>query len=196
MADSISTRAAQLYRDVKADKISHDALIEEILVMVKRPLFSLIYRVGGYRLSNEDREDLFSETICRFHESRIDFSNTPLMPWLRTVARHLVIDRLRQLGRREESEFDEMNPGHGLSVHPALNRKWLLSNSVETVINDLPEDRQIVFDLCFREGLTSKEAAERLGTTPEMIQRHRSEIKTALLNDRRLHSSLKEGTEP
>jgi RNA polymerase sigma-70 factor (ECF subfamily) len=137
-------------------------------------------RVGD----REVAEDLLQEVFLRLHERREPIGELErLDAWLFRVAGNVAIDHLRRRGvleldeRSEPSEeprlVDEEQPTRVLSA-------WLSSRVAE-----LPEHYREVLELTEREGLSQREAADRLGlpysTVKSRVQRGRDLLHAELL---------------
>src|SRR3954454_20935837 len=59
----------------------------------------------GFRLSDNDAEDVFQEVFARTYERLAALrADSPVKPWLAQVTRNLFIDKLRNRGRVEPTE--------------------------------------------------------------------------------------------
>jgi RNA polymerase sigma factor (sigma-70 family) len=65
--------------------------------------------VQGFRLPQEDAEDVFQEVFARVYE-RLDSlrEDEAVRPWIAQLTRRLCIDRLRAGSRESDADFDEL----------------------------------------------------------------------------------------
>ncbi|MET4702308.1 RNA polymerase sigma-70 factor (ECF subfamily) [Constrictibacter sp. MBR-5] len=98
---------AELVRDVwgalmaasqAGDKSAYRQLLTELLPYLRR--------IAHRRLpTHEDAEDVVQETLVTIHAIRHTYDpSRPFRPWLVTIARRRIADRLHQLGRRNHVE--------------------------------------------------------------------------------------------
>jgi RNA polymerase sigma-70 factor, ECF subfamily len=61
-------------------------------------------------MADTDAEDVVQETLLAIHLKRQSWDeNAPFGPWLRTIARHKMIDALRRRGRRVSLSIDDFS---------------------------------------------------------------------------------------
>ncbi|MBZ5585089.1 MAG: RNA polymerase sigma factor [Acidobacteriia bacterium] len=126
-----------------------------------------------------DVEDVVQETLLRAFRDLNRFSyRTPgsFLRWLSSIADHVIVDRVRYLGRErragEEIPFrSESNPG---GPEPADSRTpsrlFAQQEAIEGLLNRLealPEEYRQAILLAKIEGLSTAEIAERLGKSRE-----------------------------
>jgi RNA polymerase sigma-70 factor (ECF subfamily) len=76
---------------------------------------------------------------------------------------------------RDTAKFDygaELDRKHSGSAPDAAAEHQLLQEHLQVAIDALPERRRAVFELCFMEDLTYREAAEVLGITRKTVENH------------------------
>jgi RNA polymerase sigma-70 factor (ECF subfamily) len=168
-----------------SEKISdHDWLAEfhdgdtRALEYFYREQFSTVDRAVGRLLSGPDRETVVHEVFFRIistPELRRAFRGGSASAWIATVARNHTID----FCRRHQREVPSEEPGRGgealdpsVSADVELEAKLLLDQFCREV---LPEKWRAVFEVCFLQGKTQREAATALGIsrTTLLYQQHR-----------------------
>jgi RNA polymerase sigma-70 factor (ECF subfamily) len=125
---------------------------------------SHIYRYVYYRVADvPTAEDLTAAVFVRVVE-RLDsfrYQGRPLLSWLYTIARNIVIDHHRRSdGSRLESLGEELVDGSG-DVERAVER-LLTQNRLAVALAELTEEQRQVIILRFVEGMTSKEVGRLL----------------------------------
>lgn len=80
------------------DKVAYRQLLTEMLPYLRR--------IAHRRLpTHEDAEDVVQETLVTIHAIRHTYDpSRPFRPWLVTIARRRIADRLHHLGRRNNVE--------------------------------------------------------------------------------------------
>ncbi len=130
-----------------------------------RAVYTFLLRSLGQR---QLAEDLLQETFLRVFAHREDYRPTSAFrPWLFTIARNLLIDQLRQRGRRPELEGVEdlevlANPG-ATPLQETEARE--LGERLQAAVLGLPLSQREVLLLSRFSGLSHAEIAELLGTS-------------------------------
>lgn len=114
---------------------------------------------------------------------RIELPGDSLLPWLLVTARHHGANMRRKAARRREDRLDvALALSSDGSYEAAEQLRW-----VRDAIESLDPLDQKVCQLCLVEGLTYREAAERLDQTPawvgKRLQRARAHIRKAEFSD-------------
>jgi len=129
-------------------------------------------RLYGYLLRRtrdaDAAQDLLQQTLLVVHRARASYSRSAgVMPWVFTIARRLVIDRVRN-ARRDPLRTDDS----GLLALPSKAERadelvdaHELAARLEAALADLPEAQRLVFELVKRRGLSLGEAAGVLQIT-------------------------------
>jgi len=136
----------------------------------------------GYRLNEQDGEDVFQEVFIRAWE-RIDSlrSDAAIRPWLGQLTRRLAIDRIR--ARSREAVRDDLDMFHDVAsadVVAALDEAL----TVRQAIADLPGIHRDIVGRFFIRGQSHATIAADLGiaegTVASRIGRARSRLRTQL----------------
>ncbi len=145
----------------------NDSAFSELYDALAPRLFTFALR----RLRDDARaEDLVQQTFLKMHAARRHFiPGAAVMPWSFSIARHLLIDRMRaeqrerMVGRDDAREAAELPCMRDLPDHAANVRG--LTRRLEQELAELPEAHRAAFELVQLDGLSMAEAAEVLGTT-------------------------------
>lgn len=124
-----------------------------------------IYRYIFYRVGDvATAEDLTGEVFVRLVEriDRFTYRGRPLLAWLYTIARNLVIDYQRQAGRATMLPLDEQLVAGAGDLERATER-GLAQRRLAAALTHLTEDQRQVIILKFIEGLENAEVARILG---------------------------------
>jgi RNA polymerase sigma factor (sigma-70 family) len=138
--------------------------------------------VRGYRLSEQDGEDVFQEVFLRTW-TRIDSlrDDAAIRPWLGQLTRRLAIDRIRS--RSREAARDDLDTLHDV---PSADELAGLDEAltVRHAIEQLPGIHREVVDRFFIEGQSHATIASDLGiaegTVASRIGRARDRLRTQL----------------
>lgn len=121
-------------------------------------------------LENASAEDVVQQAFMRIWETRSEIDvEKPLRGLLFRIGITRSLNALRDASRRPSADMYVLGqaptPDSGdASVHADL--RAALARAVQT----LPERRRQVFELCFSDGLTHREAAEVLGISPKTVE--------------------------
>jgi len=160
--------------------------------------FSDLYDVLAPRLYNYlvrqtrdavPAEDLLQQTMLQLHASRGSFlRGADVLPWAFAIARRLFIDgyrrQKREAARNEAHAVEEVAWVEGADD---LLQSKRLALEVERELARLPEAQRVVFELMKRDGLTLREVAQVLGTTPNAVKlrAHRAHVTLRIaMNDK------------
>lgn len=101
-------------------------------------------------------EDLVQECLIAVHQKRHTLDpGRPVAPWMYAIANYKLIDHWRKRGRSPIDLDDEAD----MAVAP----ETLAATDIETLLEKLPDAQAQAIRLTHIEGLTNREAGERLG---------------------------------
>jgi RNA polymerase sigma factor (sigma-70 family) len=168
--DTINRRATKLYQAYMAGACNRDEYLNAVARLVYQPLVSYIFHRTRFRASYEDQEDIFQQVLMRFFEVDPNLSDIPLLGWLFSVTRNLLVDRWRRMRIRKEMLFDDKNCSHGVSLHPAETREWFIEHAIRDAMKSLPWEYAFALDMCFWQGYTQIEVAEMLAKPRSTVE--------------------------
>lgn len=125
-----------------------------------------------------EAEDLLQKTFLKVHQNRRRFDATlPFLPWLFSIARHVLIDHLRKHKAIpvEEAALEALADGNVSTAPDSEERP-----SWDEVMRLLPSEQKRLMELRFQEGLSFDEIAERSGLTSVTVRKRMSRIMKAL----------------
>ena len=137
------------------DEIAYRRLLEALAPFL-RPIVGRGFAIAGF--GNSDVEDVVQETLLAIHLKRQTWDeHQALIPWVRAIARHKVIDSLRRRGQRVELPIDDL-----LEVLPAESgTEQLSSRDTERLLSILRGRQRDVVRAISIEGMSTREAADR-----------------------------------
>lgn len=125
----------------------------------------IVYRYIFYRVGDAaTAEDLTAEVFVRLVENigRFTYRGRPLLAWLYTIARNVVIDHYRRVGQSPTLPLDERLVATKDGPEEAFEQV-LTQQRLAAAIARLTEDQRQVVLLRFVEGLDSETVARMLG---------------------------------
>ena len=125
-----------------------------------------IYRFVYFRVEDQQTaEDITSQVFLKAWSNldRFQFSRTPYLAWLYTIAHNAVIDHYRT--RKVTTALDDVQlsqPDHSEAVENDIDLTVEM-RSVKSALRTLTDDQQKVLTLKFIEGMSNNEIARHLG---------------------------------
>ena len=125
-----------------------------------------IYRFVYFRVEDQQTaEDITSQVFLKAWSNldRFQFSRTPYLAWLYTIAHNAVIDHYRT--RKVTTALDDVQlsqPDHSELVENEIDLTVEMQ-SVKRALQSLTDDQQKVLTLKFIEGMSNNEIARHLG---------------------------------
>ena len=125
-----------------------------------------IYRFVYFRVEDQQTaEDITSQVFLKAWSNldRFQFSRTPYLAWLYTIAHNAVIDHYRT--RKVTTALDDVQlsqPDHSEAVENDIDLTVEMQ-SVKSALQTLTDDQQKVLTLKFIEGMSNNEIARHLG---------------------------------
>jgi RNA polymerase sigma-70 factor (ECF subfamily) len=123
-----------------------------------------VYRYVYFRVGDEpSAEDLTATVFVRVVEKLDSYRHKgrPLLAWLYTIARNVVIDHHRRSGSSTVVPLDQELVDESRSVERAVDQ-WLTQRQLAAAMADLTEEQRQVIILRFIEGMTCKEVGRVL----------------------------------
>jgi RNA polymerase sigma factor (sigma-70 family) len=135
-----------------------DAAWRELVARFSRYVYAIA--VQGFRLPQQDAEDVFQEVFARVYE-RLDSlrEDEAVRPWIAQLTRRLCIDRLRAGSRQSDADFDELPEVPAEDVLGALEDAF----DVHEAMAALPENCQQILDRFFARDESYRTIGDTLG---------------------------------
>jgi RNA polymerase sigma-70 factor (ECF subfamily) len=139
------------------DKVAYDTLLRSLSGWL-RAYFSALARPA-------DVDDLVQETLIAIHTKRHTYDpRFPFMPWLKTIAHHKWIDRVRSLVRRSEVDLPD-----DMAIHAAVDAVTARLD-VNKLLAELPDKQARALRLVRVDGLSVEEAANQSGQSVASVK--------------------------
>lgn len=146
--------------------------LEAVFRNLREPLLRSVTRLLGGDVAAA--HDVVQETFVRLwsHRSELD-PRRSLAGWLHRTARNLALNRVRDVGNREELLASREAPRPTRPERPdeALYRREF-ARAVEAWVAELPARQQEALRLTRFQGLSHQEAAEAMGCSPRTVNNH------------------------
>lgn len=144
------------------------AAFRELFDRYHVPLFRFLLRLGVEEGAAEDvLQDVFAGVWAA--RERLDPTRS-IRAYLYQSCRNRAANYFRKAARVSGLPSDDLtSPAPGPD---ALAGQSMALDHLRAAIEDLPERRRAVFELCFMEGLTYKEAASILEISPKTVENH------------------------
>jgi RNA polymerase sigma-70 factor (ECF subfamily) len=116
--------------------------------------------VQGFRLPQQDAEDIFQEVFTRVYE-RLDSlrEDEAVRPWIAQLTRRLCIDRLRAGARESDADIDELPEVPAEDELSAIEEAF----DVHEAMAELPENCRQILDRFFARDETYRTIGDTLG---------------------------------
>lgn len=163
---------------IEALQAGEDSALNELILRHREPLFHFACR---FLRDETAARDVAQETFVRvYFKARTYKPQSMVKTWLYAIAANLARDRLRRLAKhRGDVSLDASPPGTDSPPHeqpdarPSPAEHTAQSDrfgQLQRAIDQLPEKLKLPLVLCTLEGLSQKEAAEVIGTTPKTVE--------------------------
>ena len=141
---------------------SYAWLLREIAVALREIGTRDLARFG---FGSGDVEDVVQECLLAIHQKRHTWDERrPILPWVRAIARHKTIDRVRQRTRAAEVPLDDQLPAAAQSADRTE------AASLARHIADLPPRQRDVVRSLALEGASVSETARRFTMTTGAVR--------------------------
>jgi RNA polymerase sigma factor, sigma-70 family len=151
-------------------KAGDQLALEELMSRYKGPLALSMSRLIK---SREDIEELLQELFLRVWKNRENLDPERYLGYLYKIAENLVYDRLRKAAREKRLSVDYF--AHIIEAYSHIEEgifdKELLA-VLQRGIQQLPEQRRRVFELCKIEGKSYEEVSQLLSISVATVNSH------------------------
>lgn len=164
--------------------------------------FDLVYKAYSQRLygfafsilkNHEDSKEIVQETFLKLWNSREQLkSDQSLKAYLFKISYNISIDLIRlRLKSEKYQAYLKLHFSENTGDVENLADYHELSDTIEQIVAEFPEQRQRIFRMSREEGLSHAEIADKLGITSKTVENH---INLALKTVRKKLSSGSFGT--
>jgi RNA polymerase sigma-70 factor, ECF subfamily len=149
------------------DKAAYADLLRELLPYL-RTMARRRFRQG------EEAEDAVQDILLTLHTIRHSYDPArPFKPWIVTIARRRIADRMVKLGRRAANETLSALDDDETFLVPAANNPaetTVEAHEAAAAVADLPRGQRQAFELLKMQGLSLNEAAAATGLSVSALK--------------------------
>jgi RNA polymerase sigma-70 factor (ECF subfamily) len=154
LTEHAATDAALVQRCRAGD----DAAWRELVDRFSRYVYAIA--VQGFRLPQQDAEDIFQEVFARVYERLGSLrDDEAVRPWIAQLTRRLCIDRLRAGARESDANLDELPEVPADDVLESLEQAF----DVHEALAELPENCRQILDRFFARDESYRTIGDDLG---------------------------------
>ena len=151
-------------------KAGDELALEELMQRYKAPLAQSMSRLIK---SREDIEELLQELFLRIWKNRANLDTERYLGYMYKIAENLVYDRLRKAAREKRLSVDYFT--HIIEAYSHIEEGIFGKEMLEVLqhgIQQLPEQRRKVFELCKIEGKSYEEVSQLLSISVATVNSH------------------------
>jgi len=143
---------------VQRCRAGDDEAWRELVERFSRYVYAIA--VQGFRLPQQDAEDVFQEVFARVFERLGSLrDDEALRPWIAQLTRRLCIDRLRAGSRESDADIDELPELPAEDVLVKLEESF----DVHEALAELPENCRQILDRFFARDESYRTIGDQLG---------------------------------
>lgn len=154
--------------------------------------YGFVMGIGRSYVKSEDlAQEITQDTFLKFFDSVEKLEQNPVItPWLRRIAVNTAIDYYR---KNQKFRFHEEADGNRLLVEQENAIEQLGYQEIISLLQQLPDDQQLIFNLYEVEGYSHKEIAEKLSISESSSRVYLTRAKHKLRQLIHLHYSVYAG---
>jgi len=139
-------------------RVGDDDAWRELVERFSRYVYAIA--VQGFRLSQQDAEDVFQDVFARVYERLGSLrDDEAVRPWIAQLTRRVCIDRLRSGARESDTDLDELPELPAEDMLTALEEAF----DVHEAMAGLPENCQVILDRFFARDESYRTIGDTLG---------------------------------
>ena len=129
----------------------------------------MLRRMVGRKLAQSDVEDVTQEILISVHKARHTYDGErPIMPWLASIANFRITDHLRKhYSQMRHQSVDIADYENMLSD---VTEEAESNESVDELLQDVPEKHKRILTLMHVEGYTAKEVGQQMGMNESAVK--------------------------
>jgi RNA polymerase sigma-70 factor (ECF subfamily) len=152
----------------RGDAVAYEAFLREFATSMRRIITTHLRRLG---FGTDEAEDVVQEVLIAVHSRRSQWDAArPLIPWLNAIARYKTIDAMRRLRRQVRGRVDLTEKEWSTMFVSGETRHDQEAMDVEKLVSELPAGQQAAVRAIAIEGVSHREAANRLGATEGAVR--------------------------
>jgi RNA polymerase sigma-70 factor, ECF subfamily len=129
----------------------------------------VLRRMVALRCAASEVDDVVQEILISIHKARHTYDGQrPIKPWLISIAKFRIADHLRRhyVQRRDKTvDIDEL-----ADILPDVTQTPADSESIDDLLNGIPENQKHILTLLHLEGYTAKEVGAQVGMNESAVK--------------------------
>ncbi|OOG18378.1 hypothetical protein BWD42_12055 [Sphingobacterium sp. CZ-UAM] len=169
-------------------KAGDELALEQLMRKYKGPLALSMSRLIK---SREDIEELLQELFLRIWKNRANLDTERYLAYMYKIAENLVYDRLRKAAREKRLSVDYFT--HIIEAYSHIEEGIFGKEILDVLqrgIQQLPEQRRRVFELCKIEGRSYEEVSQLLSISVATVNSHITNANASIKAYFRQHPEL------
>lgn len=164
MRDRDDEWRALMRAGLAGDEAAYGRLLRELAPFLRMIARSGLARAGR---STAEAEDIVQEVLIAIHTKRTSWIATePLVPWIRAILRHKLIDALRRRGSTGEVDIDALAE----VISAPSNEPEIATRDVVKLAEGLPGGQKAVIRAMFVDGHNTAETAHALSMSEGAVR--------------------------
>ena len=129
----------------------------------------MLRRMVGRKLAQSDVEDVVQEILISIHKARHTYDGErPIMPWLASIASFRVTDHLRK--HYSQMRHQSVDIADYENILSDVTEEASGHESVDELLQDVPEKHKRILTLMHVEGYTAKEVGKQMGMNESAVK--------------------------
>lgn len=129
----------------------------------------MLRRIVGSKIVQSDVEDVMQEILISIHKARHTYDGErPIMPWLASIASFRVTDHLRK--HYSQMRHQSVDIADYENILSDVTEEASGNESVNELLQDVPEKYKRILTLMHVEGYTAKEVGKQMGMNESAVK--------------------------
>ncbi len=129
----------------------------------------MLRRMVGRRLASSEVEDVVQEVLISIHKARHTYNGErPIMPWLASIASFRITDHLRR--HYSQMRHQSVDIADYENILSDVTENTSDTESVNELMEDVPEKHKKILMLMHVEGYTAKEVGVQMGMNESAVK--------------------------
>jgi RNA polymerase sigma-70 factor, ECF subfamily len=156
--------SAWMRAGLAGDRAAYARLLGELTPFLRGLARSGLSRAGR---SVAEAEDIVQDVLIAIHTKRASWIPTePLVPWVRAILKHKLIDALRRRGSAGHVDIDEFSE----AIAAPSNEPEIATRDVVKLAENLPAGQKAVIHAMFVDGRDTRETANALSMSEGAVR--------------------------
>jgi RNA polymerase sigma-70 factor (ECF subfamily) len=159
--DQYAEMKAMLRAGLGGDQTAYAKFLSTITPMLRRMV--------GRKIAGSDVEDVVQEILISIHKARHTYDGErPIMPWLSSIASFRITDHLRK--HYSQMLHQSVDIADYENILSDVTENTSDSESIDELMEDVPEKHQKILTMMHVEGYTAKEVGAQIGMNESAVK--------------------------